>query len=455
MSTLLVLSLLLLSTEVSSTTVNVTIDDIAGDEINGLLPVYSPSASWFELFDRDAATFFDSNALHRGSVHIGGGSLVVPAKVSLRFNGTSIQVFNVVQNNVTTAFEFELDGLPTEEVIARPQGDSAYTYNYNTFSRVALPAGEHTLSFSGSHNIFDYAIYSTDDTFLPLHTPVNTDFRAEVQSAASAKIILTTRDDEGFFSSPVHRDVLVVALVAGILVLLVLGVFIHIWLRRRCMRQDVLKVEPFVLVPSPMSQFLLSQADSVPDSAAPIMQRFSFEHDKDPGSSCTASTGPGVLPSSVEDIYTQLEVLSTEVQSIRRRDSSVHPKEVEARGQSESMRRVQEAVENLRVDIHRLKYGEANSDDSHQTSTGPLRPLELLRDLALLKAEIDDVLVQQHVGSSLSMERLPSYKTIECRRQPRKPVPPLPPLPDVSSASTSWLVPQRFCDVSEDRGLQP
>ena len=248
---------------------------------------------------------------------------------------------------------------------------------------------------------------------------------------------------------------------------------------------------------------------STPNSAMPILRKFDFEQNPDSQSILESVVSMSMAvtpdPSEVEEIYAQLEVLSTQVESLHKRDSSIYTSKPESiRRHTQETRRIQEDVEMLRLDISRLKSGShlghgysnyatstiagslasnfatANSIMSNTDSLTPLTrrasmsngtvasasrntnyttnnenpstsqstsppqsgpgPLQLLRDLALLRSEIDELLIQVqdvHGNSPSMMERLPSYSSRTHSRRPstskareeEEPVPPLPPLP--------------------------
>ena len=294
----------------------------------------------------------------------------------------------------------------------------------------------------------------------------------------------------------------------GLIIILAVIIVSIIFVHRNRKRKE--SIEPFVLV-SPMPKTPLPTGSdlsfSTPNSAMPILRKFDFEQNPDSQSILESVVSMSMAvtpdPSEVEEIYAQLEVLSTQVESLQKRDSSIYTSKPESiRRHTQETRRIQEDVEMLRLDINRLKSGShlghgysnyatstiagsvasnfatANSIMSNTDSLTPLTrrasmsngtvasasrntnyttnnenpstsqstsppqsgpgPLQLLRDLALLRSEIDELLIQVqdvHGNSPSMMERLPSYSSRTHSRRPSKareeeePVPPLPPLP--------------------------
>lgn len=84
---------------------------------------------------------------------------------------------------------------------------------------------------------------------------------------------------------------------------------------------------------------------------------------------------------------------------------------------SSATRTVQDDIESLREEIYRLKQHLPDVEYGLITSDGPaLRPFELLRDLTLLRGEIEELLHDQNSNMS-PIERLPSYSS---RRAPSR-----------------------------------
>jgi hypothetical protein len=203
-----------------------------------------------------------------------------------------------------------------------------------------------------------------------------------------------------------------------------------------------------------------------------------------------APTSVTPLSAEVEGIYGELEVLSVQVEALRQCDSSVHGDErmprPEAAGATSKedaqvcdseARQIREDVDHLRTVIVRLREtlpdssavsGSRSQPATHEStptgvtesegerggrqpqtnsvlerpfaaSSSSLSPLELLRCLAMLRAEIDEYIGQMQL-QDVNIERLPSYKSHRAshmhlmgfRASPAAPlVPPLPvrPLP--------------------------
>ncbi|KAI0759931.1 hypothetical protein BC629DRAFT_1547650, partial [Irpex lacteus] len=426
--------------------------------------------------------------------------------------------------------QFTLDGVHTLSTGSDHGGKRSNIRDYCVFAQSSLPYTEHTLSIKStpggtSRTLFDYALYTAEDTSTSLITPNTDQDPAEFSTTQGILSSSYRRIWSRSLGSPNFTIGLWLAIFipAGLIVLLIAICLAYLYIRRHRKRTN--KVDPFVIVSPNMQTFpptrspAASGFSSAPSSAVPILRKFDFEQHPDTGSimesvvSLSLAVTP--LPSDVEEIYSQLEVLSVAVESLHRRDSSIYTNKPESiRRRSQETRRIQADVENLRSDINRLKLGSTLGHSNHghsimnanattaanssasiadtlslahrasmTSSTIPLNtlyqlqnattrtadtntnttnpdgtsqitndtdtpakstpgPLELLRDLALLRSEIDELLahVQDvHGNCSIisSMERLPSYSSRTHSRRPSRareieevpPLPPLPPLP--------------------------
>lgn len=117
------------------------------------------------------------------------------------------------------------------------------------------------------------------------------------------------------------------------------------------------------------------------------------------------------LPSEVDDVFNQLEALSSQVQRLQRaEDISIFRRASARRAPAAT---VQAGIEQLRMNVQRLRCrsGSPSSGD-HSTSqcNGDVNPTEMLRTLELLRGEIEE-LIEQVNGDMVSdaSERLPSY----------------------------------------------
>ncbi|KAJ6592291.1 hypothetical protein DFH09DRAFT_1306165 [Mycena vulgaris] len=183
----------------AATLSNRTIDDTKGDIVSGLLPVYSPAAS-FSLNSNcsKCSVKLDPSQVFDGTWHdssqLPGGK---PVSITLSFHGTAIYVFcilaNAVKNAVTNSdFLFSLDGLPRGRFTHEPSSSPDYTYGANVFSAHGLELGPHELvlatdNSTGSLLLFDYAIYTFEDKIEVTQTTATATVTSTVLATSTAK----------------------------------------------------------------------------------------------------------------------------------------------------------------------------------------------------------------------------------------------------------------------------
>ncbi|EJD35777.1 hypothetical protein AURDEDRAFT_175174 [Auricularia subglabra TFB-10046 SS5] len=173
----------LLLTFVSARIVNVTIDDTLGDDLTGQKPFYS--AGWTprsvagppcpDCKANPDPTLVLDGTWHDRSVDVTYG----PATVSLNFEGTKIYAFCILFNDIgtrsdRTRLSFYLDGAlnSTQDFLHMPNpAEDHYLYNRLVYESEPLTAGNHSLVISnwadsktGSLILFDYALYTMEDT---------------------------------------------------------------------------------------------------------------------------------------------------------------------------------------------------------------------------------------------------------------------------------------------------
>lgn len=143
-------------------------------------------------------------------------------------------------------------------------------------------------------------------------------------------------------------------------------------------------------------------------SSHPFLARLSFQTiAESAGSTITLTDEIFPLPSEVDDVYNQLEALSAEVRRLRNAEEKHLFKRLSTR--RAPARSIQAGIDQLRADVQRLRHrsGSPSSGD-HSTSQRPgdTDPLAMLRDLAFLRGEIEELLAEQNMSE---VERLPSY----------------------------------------------
>lgn len=152
------------------------------------------------------------------------------------------------------------------------------------------------------------------------------------------------------------------------------------------------------------------------------------------------------LPSEVEDVYQQLEALTTEVDSLHVREKAA---QAGLNGASFTRsERMQAGIAALRTEVDRLKRysmntstGRCNDESPSGAAVSRSIPMDMLRELAILRAEIEEMLMQQMGSVTPTMERLPSYSSgrptlrgLCTRLETPPPLPTVPPLRNTGSS---------------------
>ncbi|EJD35751.1 hypothetical protein AURDEDRAFT_175145 [Auricularia subglabra TFB-10046 SS5] len=169
---------------------NVTIDDALGDTLTGEKPRYDgldwrPRGAGAPPCDV-CTTNPDAGQIVNGTWHdqstfVGNKA----ATITLIFDGTAIYVYCILINGVANAFSttrlsFYLDESSSASGDFLHEEDARqdqYLYNQLVFSRGGLAPGNHSLVVAnradntGSLVLFDYAVYTTDDSPSPISPP--------------------------------------------------------------------------------------------------------------------------------------------------------------------------------------------------------------------------------------------------------------------------------------------
>ncbi|KIP12700.1 hypothetical protein PHLGIDRAFT_133281 [Phlebiopsis gigantea 11061_1 CR5-6] len=153
-------------------------------------------------------------------------------------------------------------------------------------------------------------------------------------------------------------------------------------------------------------QDIFTKLPTPASSARPFLARLSFQ-------TFAESTTTGVtltdqifpLPSEVEDVYSQLEALSVEVQKFRETEEVSEEHRL-----SRCVRAVTQDVHanigQLRMEIQRLRRRSGTNTGTGVT-TADVDLMHMLREVDMLRAELHDAVRQ--TDSESSIERLPSY----------------------------------------------
>lgn len=251
---LFLISLFLSFASTRSTLVNVTVDDTFGDPTTGSLPEYLPNEETWNLnlssqtcpsCGIDLSTL-DLTQIYKQTWHDTMYlSVVTPATITVRFNGSAVYVFNVLGKVVPGAamsnISFSIDGENVGQFIRSPESSTDILYNQLVYHNTTLKDGPHTLVMTPADltlMMFDYLLYTTqsDDT-TPATTSSSTPHPSSISSSTTTPS--TSNPDDPFHSSLAHTPPPVEGIVGGIvggigLLGVAVGVF---FLRRRYKRR--------------------------------------------------------------------------------------------------------------------------------------------------------------------------------------------------------------------------
>lgn len=211
-------------------------------------------------------------------------------------------------------------------------------------------------------------------------------------------------------TSSSRREIAVIASsVGGGVVIFILSIVVVLIYRRRRRLSALSATEVFLGGKDSANELEREHTTGSGSSCLPCIRPPSYDDTQTVAETLASAVSP--VPSEVDHVYRQLEELSSEVESIRRRETS---SDFKASGDlavsGAPTRTVQDDIERLREEIYRLKQRLPDVEYGLITSDGPLRPFELLRDLALLRGEIEELLHDQNSDGS-AIERLPSYSS--------------------------------------------
>ena len=229
--------------------------------------------------------------------------------------------------------------------------------------------------------------------------------------------------------------IVIIAAAAGSgAVVLILLLFVVCYIRYK--RTKKYHIEPYVTpdatpTNTPNDQDIFTKLPpSTTSSTRPFLARLSFQ-------TFAESTATGItltdeifpLPSDVEEVYSQLEALSVEVQKFREADEDGVPEEHRFSRRVHAVTQdVHASIDQLRMEIQRLRR---RSGTGTGTGTGITAAdadlMHMLREVDILRAELHEAVGQ--TDSDSSIERLPSYhsrKTVRDHPAHEETPPPLP-----------------------------
>ncbi|EJD46502.1 hypothetical protein AURDEDRAFT_164330 [Auricularia subglabra TFB-10046 SS5] len=170
MCTLSPFLLFLVACGCASRLINVTIDDTHGDPRTGVVPQYLPSDRWLMAGDSQAY----NGTLHQTAT-AGLGT------ISISFTGIMVFAFFAFWPDAQIDVSFLLDNAadPATNFSRGPESEGGplnWEFNQLAFASGKIPPGEHVLFVTtpGSQNApvrFDYAVYTTEEEFLPEPPP--------------------------------------------------------------------------------------------------------------------------------------------------------------------------------------------------------------------------------------------------------------------------------------------
>ena len=155
--------------------VNRTIDDLYGDEVTKVVPIYTGawvlgstcSWCWVNSTVADVNQAFDQT-WHDTTYHPGDADQVI----TIQFTGTAIYVFNLIANYIPgiptfTNLTFAVDGKMVGAYSHEPEDKVEILYHVPVFTYEGLANVSHTLEVRATGTnatlvLFDYAIYTVD-----------------------------------------------------------------------------------------------------------------------------------------------------------------------------------------------------------------------------------------------------------------------------------------------------
>ncbi|KAJ6476361.1 hypothetical protein C8R45DRAFT_377773 [Mycena sanguinolenta] len=249
---------------------NRTIDDVYGDTVTGLRPIYGPSNApylvvenncIFCLVQPDAAQTVD-HSWH--DVIVANDATYT---VTIQFTGTAIYFFGIVPNTVPGGHgiravntNFSLDGASSGSYThLQDPTTSTMLYHVPMFALDGLSNDTHTLvayAQSSSWLFFDYALYTFEDgnasTSTSVGTPVLPSTKAAGTSTGSSSVsmsqgVIPTNTTAASIKSHSRTAIVVGSVCGALVIMLVAGALI--WFRRRRKYRNALQVqpEPFVV----------------------------------------------------------------------------------------------------------------------------------------------------------------------------------------------------------------
>ncbi|KAM5539190.1 hypothetical protein V8D89_007063 [Ganoderma adspersum] len=229
---LFLLSLFLSFASTGSRLVNITVDDTFGDPTTGTLPEYLPNEETWNLTlssDNCPSCGIDPSTLDLTQIYKQTWhdtmylSVVTPATITVRFNGSAVYVFNVLGKVVPGAamsnISFSIDGENVGQFIRSPESSADILYNQLVYHNTTLSDGPHTLVMTPADltlMMFDYFLYTTQsDGTIPAGASSSIPQPPSISSSTTTPS--TSNPDDPFHSSSTHTPPPVEGIVGGIL----------------------------------------------------------------------------------------------------------------------------------------------------------------------------------------------------------------------------------------------
>ncbi|KAI9068463.1 hypothetical protein FKP32DRAFT_1672189 [Trametes sanguinea] len=294
-----VLYLLVVSRPVLTATRTVAIDDTYGDEVTGVLPVYSPPADWTRekpCGQGDVCPVDpDPSIVRNGTWHdsVGTSASTPPRTIDLEFKGSSISVYCITSEAdadvvAISNMTFELDGQEAgqfyHDVTGQRDASGTFVIHYNVEVFTAtIPDGNHTLRISSvgrSRTLFDYALYTTHSDLGEANTPSSP--QASSTDGQGMTITSAAKGDASSSTPNGHLSTIIGATVAGVVALVALGMLTFFLCRRRRSRSDYQAVHDDTMSISYGSANHLDDIHAISSIAHTSMATFAIETSASP-----------------------------------------------------------------------------------------------------------------------------------------------------------------------------
>ncbi|KAI0333968.1 hypothetical protein GY45DRAFT_136830 [Cubamyces sp. BRFM 1775] len=241
------LATLLLAMAVSAILVNHTVDDQA--VLTPTVITYTPGGNSWIPGQTCTSCLIPPGIIDPSKAYDGTWFYTGEASTTLvaSFTGTAVYVYNILPNTVPshaptlTNLSFSMDGVYAGQFIHIPDSTSTVLYNMSIFSASDLANTAHILTISvqgenASHVLFDYLVYTTDDS--ELQTSSSTTPPTSITSPSGGSVPTSSSPHPSSNTSTAPIGAIVGGVIGTVAILLLMALIFLLYRSKRLRRSS-------------------------------------------------------------------------------------------------------------------------------------------------------------------------------------------------------------------------